>query len=182
MLPLDKMLTVQKLIEDRSSFRTMNIFGIIVYTEEHPYIVKVLRDEDYWASLNAKTKNWILYAIKPDKNHGHLTKEYLLPQLGITNSNELPMLVIVAIGPDRTLLQRNYPIDDKNEDIAYRSIEEQVSIVTAAASKIIPEYMSSTNVHREVTKALESELASKKWKPMTEAFVDLIKCIVGFIK
>ena len=181
MLPLDKMLTVQKLIEDRSSFRTMNIFGIIVYTEEHPYIIKVLRDKDYCASLNAKTKNWILYAIKPDNNHGHLTKEYILPQLGISDSKELPLLVIVAIGPNRTLLQRNYQIDDKDEDTAYRSLAEQVSIVTEAASRIIPEYRSSTNVHREAIKALEAEMASKKWKTMTEAFVRLIKYLVGFI-
>ncbi len=159
----------------------MNIFGLIVYTEEHPYIIKVLKDNDYWASLNAKTKNWILYAIKPDNNHGHLTKEYILPQLGISDSDELPLLVIVAIGPNRTLLQRNYHIDDKDENTAYRSLAEQVSIVTEAASRIIPEYRSSTNVHREAIKALEAEMASKKWKTMTEAFVRLIKYLVGFI-
>lgn len=57
MLPLEEMLTVKKLIQDKASYRTMNIFGIIVYTEEHPFIVKELRDKDYWASLNARTKN-----------------------------------------------------------------------------------------------------------------------------
>lgn len=159
----------------------MNIFGLIVYTEEHPYIIKVLRDNDYWASLNAKTKNWILYAIKPDDDYSHLTKEYILPQLGINDSKELPLLVIVAIGLDRSFLQRSFQIDDKDENTAYRSIMEQVSIVTEAASRIIPEYRSSTNVHREAIKAIESELATKKWKKMTDAFVRLIKSLVGFI-
>ncbi len=167
MLPLEEMLTVEKLIQDKASYGTMNIFGIIVYTEEHPFIAKVLRDKDYWASLNARTKNWILYAIRPDENHGHLTDEYILPQLGIDNSKDLPQLVIIAIGPNKTLMQHSFPIDDNDEVTAYRSIEEQINIVTEAAANIYPEYRYSTHVHREAVRALEAEMAKKEWKKVT---------------
>ncbi len=157
----------------------MNIFGVILYTEEHPFIVKVLRDRDYWASLNARTKNWILYAIKPDDHFIHLTDDYLLPQMGVADSRELPLLVIVAIGPDCTLKQRSFRIDDADEVTAYRSIEKQINVITEAASRILPQYWSSTNVHREAVKALEAELASKRWKKVTAEFQTLVGKVLG---
>lgn len=79
----------------------------------------------------------------------------------------MPQLVIIAIGPNQTLMQHSFPIDDKDEVTAYRSIEEQINIVTEAAANIYPEYRYSTHVHRETVKALEAEMAKKEWKKVT---------------
>lgn len=181
MLPLDRMINVQKLIQDKSSYGTMNLFGIIVYTEANPYVAKVLRDQDFWKSLNMRTKDWILYALEPKGEYGHLTENYILPQLGIKDSHELPQLVMLALGPetDGILKQQGFLIDDKDLDSTYHSIEEQINVITDAASRIYPEYRSSTNVHREVVRALDTDRLMNKWKKAKEPFQDLVKVILS---
>ena len=66
MFPLNEMLTAELLIRDKSACRTANLFGLIAYSERNPFMVKVLRDKDFWNSLNSRTEGWILYAVKPD--------------------------------------------------------------------------------------------------------------------
>ena len=181
MLPLSQMLTIDKMMTDKAIMRTMNLFGVIVYTVEHPYIVKMLRDKDYWASLNARTKGWILYAIRPDDNHIHLTEEYLLPHLGITDSSTLPQLVILAAAPGMQIMQQNFPIDDTDVETAYHSIERIIGIVTQAASRIIPQERNGVNVYREVVAAVKSELATERWKQVSGEFMGLIRELIGFL-
>lgn len=177
MLPLEEMLNTQQLIRDKISCRTANVFGIIAYSVANPSIVKVLRDKDYWASLNERTENWILYAIHPDGQYTHLTEEYILPQLGVEKKDDLPLLIVFAIGPDGQYLQRSYPIDDRDEQIAYRSIESIVKNITNTVHDIAPENLSSTNVIREVKKNLDAELAKKQWKKVTSAMKELFQAL-----
>lgn len=49
-----RMLDTQLLIRDKVTYKTANVFGVIAYTVENPHIVKVLRDRDYWASLDIR--------------------------------------------------------------------------------------------------------------------------------
>ena len=177
MLPLCKMLDVQTLIQDKVSYNSANVFGVIVYTEENPHIIKVLRDSDYWDSFNARTKNWLLYAIRPDDNHKHLAEEYLLPEMGIKTKKDLPLLIVFAIGPNQDLLQRAYTINDSSVDAAYQSIEGTVNTITDAVKMISPRYISSTHVYREVTKALDAELAKRQWKKVTSEMGKFIATI-----
>lgn len=173
MLPLERMLETQQLIRDRVSYNTANVFGVIAYTVENPYIVKVLRDQDFWRSFNSRTKNWILYAIQPDGRYAHLTDEYILPELGVEKKDDLPLLIVFAIGPEGQYLQRSYPIDDRNEQTAYDSIRNIVKIITDTIHAIAPENLLSTNVIREVKKNLDAELAKKQWKKVTYAMEKL---------
>ena len=42
------------------------IFGFILYTEKDPYVAKVLRDEDFWKSLDGISgDNWPIFAVRP---------------------------------------------------------------------------------------------------------------------
>ena len=184
MLPLDKMMNVQQLIKDRMTYKTANVFGMIVYTEENPHIVKVLRDQDYWNSLNARTKNWILYAVKPDDNYSHLLDSYIMPQLGLSTNRSLPLLIVFAEDSNQIIYQREYDIDDSSVTVAYQSIEATVKTISDAVSAIFPENLSSLNVFREVEKALDAELSKKHWKKVTSEMAKfwgnvLIKSIIG---
>lgn len=174
MLPLKEMLNVQNLMKDEMKYGTANIFGLIAYSERNPYIVKVLRDDDFWRSLNARTKGWILYAIKPDSRY------YCGGNADFINDNlriapeEYPQLVILSIGTDGDMKQRNYPIDDSSVDNAYKSIENNIGIITGAVEKIHPEYKLSTNVNREVIAALDAELAKSQWKKVSKSLLDFV--------
>lgn len=177
MFSLDQMLNVELLIKDKRKYGTANIFGFIAYSDRNPYIVKVLKDKDFWNSLNARTEGWILYAIKPDsKYYGGGNADYINRSLGL-EPNGYPELVILSIGSNRVMMQRNYPISDDSVDDAYKSIERQINTVTAAVKKIYPEYRSSTNVSREVIKALDAELGSGRWKVVAKELVSIISLL-----
>ena len=184
-MPLEKMLDVRLLMSDKKHFNTANIFGFIAYNERNPYMVKVLRDVDFWNSLNARTDGWILYAIKPEgMYYGGVNAKYINDSLGL-KPEDYPQLVILSIGTDRVLKQRNYPICDDSIDAAYKSIEQSIGIVTQAVQKILPQYKGSTNVSREVWDALDAELATERWKRVTEGMckvaLSLIKRVIGTV-
>ena len=45
---------------------TSRIYGFIMYTRKHSYIVKVLRDNDFWNELDEISgANWPIFSIKP---------------------------------------------------------------------------------------------------------------------
>lgn len=170
MLPLEKMLDISLLIKDKTTYGTANIFGFIAYTDQNPYVVKVLQDDVFWKSLHSRTEGWILYAIKPDSSYyGGGNAEHINNSLGLT-PKDFPQLIILSIGSDQVMMQRNYPIIGKSEIEIYNSIEQIIDTITAAVKRIEPRYKNSTNVHREVVKAVDSELASGQWKKVATAF------------
>ena len=173
MLPLDKMVNVQLLIKDKQQYRTANIFGLIAYSERNPYVVKVLQDDVFWQSLNSRTKGWILYAIKPDSTYfkgGNA--DYINQCLGL-QPEDYPQLIILGIGSEQVMMQRNYKIIGDSVESVYNSIEKNIDTVTSALELIYPEYKNSSHVHREVVKALDAELTSERWKKVSGELVSL---------
>ena len=163
MLPLDKMISVQLLIKDRQQYRTANIFGFIAYSERNPYVIKVLQDNVFWQSLNARTEGWILYAIKPNSSYfGGGNAEYINQCLGM-QPNDYPQLVILGIDSVETV---------------YNSIEKNIDTITSALEFIYPEFKNSTRVHREVIKALDAELASARWKKAGKELASLAFALI----
>ena len=174
MFPLEEMLNVELLMDCKRQYHTANVFGFIAYSERNPYVAKVLQDKDFWKSLNARSEGWILYAIKPDSEYfkgGNA--DYINKSLGL-KSEDYPQLVILAIGSNQVMMQQNYPISDKSVDDAYRSIENNVDVITAAVKRIHSNYKSATGVHREVVTALAAELASGRWKRVTKVFAKFL--------
>ena len=46
-----------------------NIYGFILFTEAHPYVKKVLRDNDFWEEYDVKSGvNWPIFSVKPLEN------------------------------------------------------------------------------------------------------------------
>ena len=181
MFPLKEMLTSELLIRDKKAYRTANIFGVIAYSERDPFIVKVLRDKDYWNSLNSRTEGWILYAVKPNSYYyGGCNAEFIDDSLGL-KPEDYPQLIVLAIGSNRVLMQRNYPIDCTTIEGTYKSIEASVDVITNSVKQIYPEYKNSTNVHREVVKNLDAELATAHWKKAAPAFKEFIRGLLSVL-
>lgn len=102
-----------------------------------------------------------------------LKDELFWKSLGL-KPEDYPQLVILGIGSNQVMMQRNYPISDKSTDDAYTSIEKNIDVVSAAVEKIYPEYKTSTHVHREAIQALDAELATDRWKRAAHAFVEFV--------
>ena len=181
MFPLDRMLSVDLLIRDKKIYKTANIFGLIAYSERNPFVVKVMRDSDFWNSLNTRTDGWILYAVKPESDYyAGGNADYINQCLGL-KPEDYPQLIILGIGTDRIMKQRNYPIAGDSVESVYKSIEKNIDLVSASVKKIYPDYKTSTNVFREVVASLDAELASVKWKRVAsglkEMVLSLVKCL-----
>lgn len=175
MFPLEDLLNVELLIKDRQKHRTSNIFGFIAYSDKNPYVKKVIKDKDFWQSLDARTEGWILYAVKPDsQRYGGGNAIFVDDSLGL-KPEDYPQLIILGIGPNQTMLQKNYPIEGHTIDSTYESIEKSIDLVTRTLGQIQPEYRSSTRVHREVVKAVNAELSSGRWKKVSYALVQFLK-------
>lgn len=178
MFPLEQMMSVNLLIRDKQQVRTANIFGLIAYSDRNPYVVKVLRDHDFWNSLNARTEGWILYAVKPESEYYQGgNADYINSCLGV-KPEDYPQLIILGIGSDKVMKQSNYPITGYSVESVYESIERSIDTVTATLNKIHPQYKGSTNVYREVVEALDAELASKRWKRVSQGLKDLVMSIM----
>lgn len=47
---------------------TSKIYSFIMYTQRHSYIIKVLRDDDFWNELDEISgANWPIFSVKPRK-------------------------------------------------------------------------------------------------------------------
>lgn len=181
MFPLDQLLDIQLLIKDKQTYHTANLFGVIAYTDHNPYVIKVLKDEDFWRSLNARTKGWILYAITPNVyRYGGGNAVFIHDSLGV-KPEEFPVVILLSIGPRGTMIQRNYPIIGDTVDSTYKSIERIVSIITDSVGQIHPRYRTATSVHREATKALDADIARMKWKKAGQAFAEFIIGLKGLL-
>ena len=54
---------IKDLVKDSNTSR---IYGFILYTEQNPYIAKVLRDSDFWNALDTISgANWPIFAVRP---------------------------------------------------------------------------------------------------------------------
>ena len=58
---------LKKLVEQyRHKDEIAEIFGVIIYTDKHANIKKVLRDEDYWNSFDELSgPHWLIFSIRP---------------------------------------------------------------------------------------------------------------------
>ena len=52
--------------EYRAKDEFFDMFGVVVYTAEHPHVKKVLRDKDYWEALHESSgENFAIFSIRP---------------------------------------------------------------------------------------------------------------------
>ena len=179
MLPLEKMLDIRLLKQDKRHYKTANVFGFVAYSERNPYIVKLLRDEDFWRSLNARAEGWILYAISPNSQfYDGGNALYINDSLGI-KPEEYPQLVILCIGPNDEMIQKNYPISAASLDEAYDSIEKAINTVTNTVKNICPNNRNSMNVSREVLKDLDAQVVKEKWKRVSAGMQTFVLSIIS---
>lgn len=130
----------------------VDIFALILYTNEHPHVVKVLRDEDYWAAFNELSgKNFAVFSVKPDAGEMRVPKPQLgyvgfivpvwyepddnrsiLEELCIDSTRDLPMILVFCEAEDDEIWQLQIGINDKTMELAYESIRETLTLLCGA--------------------------------------------------
>lgn len=136
-----------------------NIFGVIIYTDRHAHVKKMLDDDAYWKGLDeASGPRWPVFATRAAQGSQQpptLPPDYkppppwaphvmldvwkeprennqLLEAFELQSTRDLPALVIFCELIDETVLKRVLRIPDKTEAEAYNSLRKHFEDVAAA--------------------------------------------------
>ena len=167
---------VKNLVEGDSNLS--RIYGFILYTEQDPYVAKVLRDDDFWNALDSISgANWPIFAARPlvkgfykspssnDLNSiGFMVRTWTEPSsnmpvlldFGLKNTENLPLFVVFMWDDNDELNQVAIPITGRTVDAVYHSIEEIVKAITKTEAAVEPKYKRTVNVFRNIVTELEA--------------------------
>ncbi len=128
------------------------LFGVMLYTDAHPNLKKVLRDDDYWKALSEISgPRWCIFSVRTHKGHygypelgpgqvGMMCQVWKEPEankellglFGLGSTEKLPALVLFVVdqahGVDRIVV----PIREKTVDEAYDGLREVMNRVATA--------------------------------------------------
>lgn len=188
---------IKSLVDDNNLSR---IYGFILYTRDNPYVVKVLRDEDFWNALDCISgPNWPIFAVKPlEKGYyktqgssipgamGFMmptweeprTNTQILADFGLSNSKDLPCFVAFMWDDNGDLHSITVPICGNDIDSVYYSIDNIVRIIKETEEIISPEYKHNVEVFRNVS----DQLNALKFKHKFKKSVRIGKQFIEFLK
>lgn len=167
-------------IREISEHTVARIFGFIMYTRRHAYIIKVLRDNDLWSELDEISgANWPIFSVKPlsegryellksNRNLSQMlvpiwkepneNKEFL-SVFSLNESKDLPCFITFIWKDNDEIEQIVWKLSNKNKEEAFNSIREVVSIISETEELILPEYKRTENVFRNVKANIEARIA-----------------------
>ena len=173
----------------RSKAEIHDVFGVVLYTEEHPYVAKVLRDGDFWKALDSKSGNrWVIFSIRPQQGHSitrmqgggppgtismmRIISEWqepsenriLLSTFEIADSGKLPLLLVFAEVKEE-LLRCAFRISGKTQDETYASLERAIRAATDAIKDVTPENTKNTlEIFNLIEAAADQEVTLQRLK------------------
>ncbi len=146
------------------------IYGIILYTDEHANIKKALNDEVYWNAFDEISgKDWVVFATK--QKSGKLNNSSLPPGqmrymepiwkepneniplikfLGLKSTKKLPVLVSFTQYKS-DILKSTLELDDSSVDNAYNSIKKSIKLITDSIEKISPDNLDNPDELHKIT-------------------------------
>lgn len=194
-----------ELIRDYVSKANLSrIYGFILYTEQHPYVVNVLRNDAFWAALDSISgPNWPIFSVKPlaqgsyrfpSSGNGYsisfLVPRWVEPQsnlrfmkdFGLDSTEDLPCIVAFIWDDNDELQSISIPIKGTDESSTYNSIEEIVRVITKVENNINPEYKRNVEVFRNVSDELKTlDFKNTKLKSLgtiTKRFAEFLSLFV----
>lgn len=201
MIPLNEDFGIHKLKQQCDNSIT-RIYGFIMYTRSHSYIVKVLRDNDFSNELNEISgANWPIFSVKPlleekheapcssiDENVIQMMKptwnepnqnRKLLDFFNLKESQHLPCFITFIWNDKQELEQITWPLKNTSKQDAFNSIREIVTIISQREFGILPQYKSSESVFREVKGSIQGVIERRKIIIIAERFLRIKELLIG---
>lgn len=158
------------------------LFGVIVYTDAHPNLKKVLRDEDYWRALAEKSgRLWNIFSVRarqgrwassapPPGTIAMLTEVWkepsanleLLSAFGMEDTKNLPALVIFVLEQKDVCSRVVVRLDESTAESAYASLRDVVEAVAKALAKLNTRDLGRSEAVFEAVEATADWLRGKK--------------------
>lgn len=147
----------------QSSPDVAQLFGVILYTDEHPNIKKVLRDQDYWDAFDTITgAEFAVFSIRPQQGQFRVPKmpggahsmmvpiwveprenREMLQLFELTDTRKLPMLLLFT-EVDGKYLSIQLPIEDTSLDKTPGAIKTELEFATQAVAGVRQENRGNT--------------------------------------
>jgi len=175
-------------------------FGVILFTDAHPNVRKVIEDNACCKALNKISgSKWTIFAARaiqgwskmpeyPPGTFGFMylrwheprENQELINVLGLDSTKDIPCLIMLF--PDSKkqdeYLTCSEKLLDTSIDAAYESIRVVVSSVTEAIENVLPEILHNhEGVHAAVALKLE---ADRRWKFVTQQLPSFIRWVAKF--
>ncbi len=156
---------LQGLVQEyRKKEELFDLFGVVLYSDEHAHVKKALRDDDYWSSIDTLSgDNFAIFSVRPKKGRmgwpktrpGELAmmvpvwnepKENLplLSEFSIKSTERLPLLVVFA-HLDGEIAKLEFQLDDSSQEKLYSSFKEAVSVIRNTLDGISEENIKNAN-------------------------------------
>lgn len=129
------------------------LFGVIVYTNAHVNLKRLLRDDDYWSALDELSgPQWTIFSVRAQEGSwgpgsvqefGMMQAVWvepaenraLLSSFELDDTKDLPALVMFLLEGDH--LHRTYiRLDESSSDAAFSSLKEVVGSVATALRRL----------------------------------------------
>lgn len=171
------------------------LYGVLIYTDEHPNIKKVLRDEDYWMSFDELSGDrFCIFSVRPAIgryehpkfppgtmgfmvpiwNEPSENKE-LLKLFGLQNTKQLPMLLLFS-KLDGEYLTIELALKDDSVDDARNSISEQIKMARSVLDNIkIENLKNPEGLFAAMSLQVDSDIKWRKLANSIELFRRLLE-------
>jgi len=141
--------------EQKSKNEVIQLFGVILYTDKHPNIKKMLRDDDYWLALHEITgESFAVFSVRPEMGRYEFPKfppgsigmmikiwkepkdnQRLVDLFEIKSTENLPLLLLFTEINGR-YLSIQLKISDSSEVDAYNSTRGHLEFACNVISNI----------------------------------------------
>jgi hypothetical protein len=161
----------------RPSVGRIHLYGVVLYTNSHANITKVLRDQDYWDAFDEISgPNWAVFAIRSAPGRHRWPRVplgtmacmvpiwseprenlQLLKRFGLSSSESFPLLLVFTDTLEGEVLSTGQRLDDASVDAAFASLKNALTLVTVAVSRIHEEnFHEAEGVHGAIQFAVRN--------------------------
>ena len=158
-----------------------SVYGIVLFTDSHPNIKKIVYDDDYWRALDEISGGkWVIFCTRarqgkigfsppPPGVYAEMAPIWKEPKenkdlidiFDLKSTQRFPLLLVFAFGQDGELLKNNLSLSDASVNEAYNSIKTAVKTVTDALEAVHEKNLKNAlGVHSAVSLAVQN---AKDW-------------------
>jgi hypothetical protein len=183
----------------RGAGELVDVYGLVLFTDAHPHLVKVLNDDHYWRAFDQVSGGrWVMFSAKPHAGrrdvrspqrgnmgllvpvwHEPKENEALLKEFQLSSTEDLPLLLVFARDQDTgEMLKVTMDLDDSSIESAYSSLREAVALVTKVVEGTDRRYRFNA---REIHRLVESSVSSAREVAYFRSTLDWLTWVKGLI-
>ena len=175
-----------------------NAFGLVLFTDRHPYTASVLEDAAFWRGLDERSGPcWPIFVLKRMPSHvevpptrpGELgllvpvwmepvENQPLLEKLGL-DSSENPHLIIYSMLDEEQTLVQSVELSEASKEAAYASLKEALDAATRAIDDLAEANLKSAEGVQAALDLTLTDLKQRRWVKKAMPLLGVLRKLFG---